>query len=175
MLGSKSRELGRLRCNNAPPNSVAVSLDDAARSPGIIQCRIGTGLREQQPNQAEAAHSHRGQTPKRETAAEVIQDVARKRGAEGSADADCAADDAEPKVEPSGAAHDVRNNKRENDPENGGADAIEELHGDDQIGTAYQRKECCPQRKSRKAEEQQRPASPRVRLGVPPTARRLRR
>ena len=75
------------------------------------------------------AHSHRGQTPKRETAAEVIQDVARKRGAEGSADADCAADDAEPKVEPSGAAHDVRNNKRENDPENGGADAIEELHG----------------------------------------------
>ena len=164
-----------MRCNNAPPNSVAVSLDDAARSPGIIQCRIGTGLREQQPNQTEAAHGHGGQTPKRETAAEMIQDVARKRGAEGSADADCAADDAQPKVEPSGASHDVRNNKRENDPENGGADAIEELHGDDQIGTAYQRKECRPQRKGRKAEEQQRPASPRVRLGVPPTARRLRR
>ena len=79
----------------------------------------------------------------------MIQDVARKRGAEGSADADCAADDAEPKVEPSGAVHDVRNDKRENDPENGGADSIEELHGDDQIGTAYQRKECRPQRKGR--------------------------
>jgi len=84
----------------------------------------------------------------------VIQDVARKRGAEGSADADCAADDAEPKVEPSGAAHNIRNNKRENDPKNGGADAIEELHGDDQIGTAYQRKEYRPQRKGRKAEGQ---------------------
>ena len=132
-----------------------------------------TGLREQQPNQAEAAHSHRGQTPKRETAAEVIQDVAGKRGAEGSADADCAADDAEPKVEPSGAAHDVRNNKRENDPDNGCADAIEELHGDDQIGSLPGKSVARSARAAKQRSNSGR--RPHDRLGVRPTARRLRR
>src|SRR3977135_1000366 len=71
-------------------------------------CRIGAGLGEQQPNQTEAANGHGGQTPKRETTAEMIQDVARKRGAERGADADRAADNPEPQVEPPGGSNDYR-------------------------------------------------------------------
>ena len=98
----------------------------------------------------------------------MIHHVARKRGAERRADADRAADNAEPKVEPSGATHDVRDDERENHPENGGADAVENLHGDDEIGTAHQGKEHAAQRQGRKAEQQQRPSSPRIGLASDP-------
>ena len=55
----------------------------------------------------------------------MIHHVARERGAERGADTYCAPYDAKPQVEPSRAAHDVRDDERENHPENGGADAIE--------------------------------------------------
>src|SRR3954471_19170973 len=109
-------------------------MTDLRRRPRLRRIRAGLG--EQQPNQTEPANGHGGETPKRETAAKTIHHVACKRGAERGADADRAADNAEPEVEPSGATHDVRDDKWENHPENGGADAVENLHGDDEIGTA---------------------------------------
>jgi hypothetical protein len=52
-----------------------------------------------------------------------------------------AADNPEPKIEPSGAAHDVRDHKRENHPEDGGTDAVENLHRDHKIRTAHEGEE----------------------------------
>jgi hypothetical protein len=141
-------------------------MTDLRRPPRLRRIRAGLG--EQQPDQTETANGDRRETPKRDTATEMIHHVARERGAERGADTYCAPYDAKPQVEPSRAAHDVRDDERENHPENGGADAIEDLHGHDQIGTGYQRKEYPAQRKGRKAEQQQRPASPRVALASDP-------
>ncbi len=84
----------------------------------------------------------------------MIDRVAGERGAQRSADADRAADDAEPEIEPSGAAHDVRDHERENHAENGGADAVEHLHGNDQIGIADERKQHTARRQGREAQIQ---------------------
>ena len=54
------------------------------------------------------------------------------------------------------------------DPQDGGADAIENLNRDDQIRTAHQGKKPAAQRQRRKADEQQRPSPPRVSLASDP-------
>ena len=141
-------------------------MTDLRRRPRLRRIRAGLG--EQQPDQTETANGDRRETPKRDTATEMIHHVARERGAERGADTYRAPYDAKPQVEPSRAAHDVRDDKWENHPENGGADAIEDLHGHDEIGTAYQGKEYAAQRQGRKAEQQQRPASPGVGLASDP-------
>ena len=78
----------------------------------------------------------------------MIDRIAGERGAQRRADAHRAADDAEPEIESSGAAHDVRDHERENHAENGGADAVEHLHGHDQIGIADERKEHAARRQA---------------------------
>lgn len=98
-------------------------MTDLRRPPRLRRIRAGLG--EQQPDQTETANGDRRETPKRDTATEMIHHVARERGAERGADTYCAPYDAKPQVEPSRAAHDVRDDERENHPENGGADAIE--------------------------------------------------
>ena len=144
----------------------AFRLTDLRRRPR--QRRIRAGLGEQQPDQPKSANRDRCQTPERDTATEVINRIARERSAERGADTYRAPYDAKPQVEPPRAAHDVRDDERENHAENGGADAIKDLHGHDQVGTAHQRKEHAAQRQGRKAEQQQRPTSPRVGLASDP-------
>jgi len=84
----------------------------------------------------------------------VIDGVAGKRGAERSADAHRAVDNAEPEIEASGAARDVGDDQRQHHAENGRADAIEDLHGDDQIGIGHKGKQHAAHSQGREAEQQ---------------------
>jgi hypothetical protein len=71
----------------------------------------------------------------------MINCVTGERGAQRGADTDRAADDPKPEIEPSRAVRDIRDHERKGHAENSGADAIENLHDDDQIRIGHECKQ----------------------------------
>ena len=71
-------------------------MTDLRRRPRLRRIRAGLG--EQQPDQTEPANGDGRETPKRDTATEMIHHVARERGAERGADTYRAAYNAKPRL-----------------------------------------------------------------------------
>ena len=101
-----------------------------------MRCSAGgaPGLGQHKPDQQQAATGNRGKAQERSAATEMIEGKSGKRGAQRGADAHRAADDAEPEVEAARTAGDIGHHERKRHAEHGGADAVEGLHGNNQIG-----------------------------------------
>src|SRR5215471_14339866 len=117
----------------------------------------------QQANECQAAASNECKAEKSDTAAEMVARVTGERGAQRGADAYCATDDAESEIEPSRAARDIRNHERQNHAQDRGADAIQNLHGNNWKRAVHACEQRSARRQGRKAEKQQGTPSPRVR------------
>src|SRR6266516_132884 len=123
---------------------------------------IWTRLRHQQSNQSQAASANKCKAEEGDAAAEMIHRITGKRGAQRSADAYRATNDAETEIESSRPTRDVRHDKRQNHAQGCCAHAIEKLHGNDQIGIGHECKQHAARCQGCKAEEQQRSSSPRI-------------
>ena len=74
-----------------------------------------------------------GEPEERDRAAELVAQIAGKRRADRGADPDRGADDALREIEVSGAARDVGDHQRHHHAERRRRDAVEQLHGDEQL------------------------------------------
>ena len=98
----------------------------------------------------------------------MINCVTGEGRAQRGADTDRATHDSEPEIEPPRSPRDIRDHERNGHAENSGADAIEGLHGDDQIRVGHECKQHPAQGQGHKAEQQQRLPSPRIGYSADP-------
>ncbi len=113
------------------------------------------------PTAATAASPREG-----DAASEVIGDIAGQHGAERGANAGRGADDALREIEMAASERDVGDDQRNHHTEYGSGDAVEHLHRDQQIRISHDGEQHAADRQRGKAQQQQRPASPLLRLAT---------